>query len=313
MVRRTSSAVFLAAVFLLVLGAASLVAAPVRLARHPDYHAGKITFSYLGDIWVANEDGSNVQRITDNRAREVYPRFSPDGRWIAFSSNRYGNNDVFIVPAAGGAPRRLTFHTGNDEVVSWTRDSQNVIFRAARGDGAFPSVGILYQIAVTGGQEKPLPLDWGYAGSFSPDGKSLVFNRHPAVWTRQHYRGSYSADLWIADIADKTYTKLLADERYNRYWPMWGADGAIYYVADPLPNDKDVKPGSPDVRKSVNNIYKIPVKGGQPAQVTKHTDGNLFWPSMSSDGKVIVYEENFGIWKLDVASGKTSEIALSQK
>ena len=104
MIRRTSSAVFLAAVFLLVLGTSSLVAAPVRLARHPDYHAGKITFSYLGDIWVANEDGSNVQRLTDNRAHEVYPRFSPDGKWIAFSSNRYGNNDVFIVAATGGTP-----------------------------------------------------------------------------------------------------------------------------------------------------------------------------------------------------------------
>ena len=91
---------------------------------------------------------------------------------------------------------------------------------------------------------------------------------------------------------------------------MWGADGAIYFVADPLPNDKSVAPGSPDVRKSVNNIYKIPAKGGQPVQVTHHPDGNLFWPSMSSDGKVIVYEELFGIWKLDVASGKTNEIKI---
>ena len=84
----------------------------------------------------------------------------------------------------------------------------------------------------------------------------------------------------------------------------------IYFVGDPLPNDKSVQPGSLDVRKSVNNIYKIPANGGQPTQVTRHTDGSLFWPSMSSDGKVIVYEDNFGIWKLDVASGKTSEIKL---
>src|SRR4029453_9780879 len=124
------------------------------------------------------------------------------------------------------------------------------------------------------------------------------------------HRGSYAADLWIGGPAGKTYTKLLGDERYNRYWPMWGADDAIYFVADPLPNDKNVKPGSAEVRRSVNNIYKIPAKGGQPVQVTKHTDGSLFWPSMSSDGKVIVYEDNFGIWKLDVASGRTTEIKL---
>src|SRR6266849_8104054 len=160
--------------------AASAAAGPIKLARHPDYHAGKITFSYLGDIWIANEDGTNVQRLTDNRAREIYPRFSPDGKWIAFSSNRYGNNDVFVIPAAGGAPKRLTFHTGNDEVVGWTRDSQSVLFRAAHGDGAFPNVATLYEVPVAGGQEQPLPVDWGFWGNFSADGKSLAFNRHPA-------------------------------------------------------------------------------------------------------------------------------------
>jgi tricorn protease len=297
-------------VFILTLAVASAQAGPIRLARHPDYHAGRVAFSYLGDIWTANDDGTGVQRITDNSARDVFPRFSPDGRWLAFSSNRYGNYDVFVVPASGGTPRRLTFHTGTDDVVGWTRDSQQIIFRSARGDGAFPTVAVLYQIAATGGMEKPLPLDWGYWGSYSPDGKSLAFNRHPAVWSRQHYRGSYAADLWVASLSSNTYTKLLGDERYNRYWPMWGADDAIYFVADPLPNDKNVKAGSVEVRRSANNIYRIPSKGGQPVQVTKHTDGHVFWPSMSSDGRVIVYEDNFGIWKLDVATGRSTEIKL---
>src|SRR5262245_30172912 len=126
MVRRTTARATLLALLTLAPLAAPLDAAPVRLARHPDYHAGKITFSYLGDIWTANEDGSNPHRVTDNVAREVYPRFSPDGRWIAFASNRYGNYDVFVIPAAGGTPRRLTYHTGNDEVVGWSRDGKNV-------------------------------------------------------------------------------------------------------------------------------------------------------------------------------------------
>ena len=310
MIRRVAAAAFITALLVSAFGGRSQTSAPIKLARHPDYHAGKIAFSYLGDIWTANEDGTAPVRVTDHRGHEMYPRFSPDGRWIAFSSNRYGNNDVFVVSAGGGASRRLTFHSGNDEVVGWTRDSQRVVFRAARGAGAFPNVATLYEVPVGGGQEQPLPVDWGYYASFSPDGKSLVFNRHPAVWTRQHYRGSFAADLWIADLAGKTHTKLLPDERYNRYWPMWGADGAIYYVADPLPNDRSIVPGSADVRKSVNNIYKIPVGGGQPVQVTHHVDGNLFWPSMSSDGKVIVYEELFGIWRLDVATGKTNEIRI---
>jgi tricorn protease len=290
--------------------AVSAAAEPIKLARHPDYHGGKIVFSYLGDLWIANEDGTGAHPVTDHVARDIYPRFSPDGRWIAFSSNRYGNNDVFVIPAAGGAAKQLTFHSGNDEVVGWTRDGKSVMFRASRGFGAFPNVATLHTVAVDGGQEQPLPTDWGWSGSFSPDGKSLVFNRHPSTWSRRHYRGSFAADLWVTNLADKSYTKLLGDEQYNRFWPMWGADNAIYFVGDPLPNEKGVKPGSPEVHRSVNNIYRIPAKGGTPVQVTKHGDGSLFWPSMSSDGKTIVYEDNFGIWKLDVASGRTAEITI---
>ena len=189
------------------------VAAPIKLARHPDYHAGKIVFSYLGDLWIANEDGTGAHRISDHTARDIYPRFSPDGKWIAFSSNRYGNNDVFVIPAEGGAAKQLTFHSGNDEVVGWTRDGKSVVFRASRGLGAFPNVATLHTIAIDGGQEQPLPTDWGWSGSFSPDGKSLVFNRHPSTWSRRHYRGSFAADLWVTNLADKSYTKLLGDEQ----------------------------------------------------------------------------------------------------
>jgi tricorn protease len=310
MARRLFGVATFGIICILALDAAPPAPTAVSLARHPDYHAGTLVFSYLGDIWMAREDGTAVRQLTNNVARETFPRFSPDGKWVAFSSNRHGNNDVFVVAAAGGAPERLTFHSGNDEVVGWTRDSKQIVFRATRGDGAFPSVATLYQVAAAGGLEAPLPVDRGYYGNYSPDGKSLVFNRHPGSWTRQHYRGSAAADLWVMAVADKSFRPVLADERYSRFWPMWGADNAIYYVADPLPNDKSVKPGSPAVRQSVKNLFKIPAAGGAPVQVTKHSSGHLYWPSMSSDGKTIVYEEGFGLWKLDVASGRSTQIAL---
>ncbi len=164
---------------------------------------------------------------------------------------------------------------------------------------------------VEGGRETSLPTDWGWWGSYSADGKRFAFNRHPSVWTRQHYRGGFSADIWVADLAAKTATPVLPDASYNRFWPMFAGNDEIYFVGDPLSDEKNVKPGSPEVMHSQNNIYKIWLKSdAQPVQVTKHTSGNVYYPSLSSDGKVIVYEGDFGIWKLDVASGKGTEVKI---
>ncbi len=288
--------------------------ADVKLLRQPTYSNGKVAFSYLGDIWVAGENGASIQRLTDNKARDVYPRFSPDGNWIAFSSNRNGNYDVFVIPAAGGKPKQLTFHSADDNVVSWTPDGKGVLFSSVRGKGAFPSVPTLFEVSVDGGIERPVPTDWGSTASYSPDGKKMAFTRHPAVWSRKHYRGAYAADLWIMDVSAKTYSKLGdPDFKGNYLWPMYASHGEIYFVSDRTAGEKNIKYGGPEVMQSVNNIWKISDKGGAPVQVTRHTDGSLFFPSISADRKTIVYEDNFGLWKLDVASGKSSEIRIDVK
>jgi tricorn protease len=294
--------------FLAVVGVTS--AKTIKIPRQPDYHDGKIVFSYAGDLWVVNDNGANPRRLTVHTARDVYPRFSPDGKWIAFSSNRYGNYDVFVIPADGGQARQLTYHSGADTVVGWSRDSKRVVFSAARGL-VYPGIPSLYEVALDGGLEQPLPIDWGYWGSYSPDGKRLAFNRHPMVWWRKHYRGSYAADLWVLDVDSKSSKKILDtdlpdSEKPNNFWPMYG-NSEIYFVSD---REVRAKAGSKDVFRSANNIWKIPEGGGKPVQVTHHKDGSLFFPSISSDGKVIVYEEDFGLWKLDTATGKTSEIKI---
>jgi len=285
-----------------------------KLLRYPSYSKGKIAFSYLGDIWIANDDGAGVTRLTDSVARDVFPRFSPDGNWIAFSSNRAGNYDVYVIPVAGGKPRQLTFHSANDNVVGWTPDSRRVIFESSRNQGVFPSVSTLFEIPVDGGLEQPVSTDWGSWASYSPDASKLAFTRHPGVWSRKHYRGSYAVDLWLEDVAAKKFTRLGDDDYKGNYlWPMYGHAGEIYYVADEMPNEKTVKWGSPEIYKSVNNIWKISDRGGKPVQVTHHTSGNLFFPSISADGKTIVYEENFGLWKLDTATGRSTEIRVDIK
>jgi tricorn protease len=285
-------------------------AAEVRLARHPDYHSGKVVFSYQGDLWLVNDDGTHPRRLTAHRSPSVHPRFSPDGKWIAFSSARYGNHDVFIIPSEGGEAKRLTWNSAGDAVVGWSRDSKQVVFNSARGR-VYPGIPSLYQVPIDGGMEEPLPTDWGYWGSFAPDGSKFAYNRHPMVWSRQHYRGSYAADLWVLDMASKQSKKLLdADlsdaERPNNLWPMYG-NGFIYFVSD---RDVMAKAGTPRVMLSKNNIWRVAADGGKPEQVTKHTSGSLFWPSISADGKVIVYEENFGLWKLNTATGETREIKI---
>ena len=235
--------------------------------RHPTYSRGKVAFSHLGDIWIANENGADVRRLTDHTARDIYPRFSPDGTSVAFSSSRAGNNDVFVVAAAGGKPRQLTFHSADDIVVGWTPDGRKIIFTSSRNRGAFPTVSTLFEIAATGGMEQPIATDWGSSASYAPDGLKLAFTRHPATWTRQHYRGSYAADLWVMDIAARKFTKLGdADYKGHYLWPMYGRNGDIYFVSDRLPNEKSLKFGGPEVMKSVNNIWKISERAARPSR-----------------------------------------------
>ncbi len=149
----------------------ALSQAQVKLLRHPTYSNGKVAFSYLGDLWIANENGTGVQRLTDNQARDVFPRFSPDGNWIAFSSNREGNYDVYVIPATGGKPRQLTFHSRRRQRGRLDADGKRVVFTSTRGNGVFPTVATLWEIPAAGGIEQPVPTDWGAWASYSPDGE----------------------------------------------------------------------------------------------------------------------------------------------
>ena len=202
-----------------LLSAAICSAKPIRTPRTPDYHNGKIVFGYLGSIWVVNEDGSNPRRLTVHSAHDEFPRFSPDGKWIAFSSDRYGNNDVFVIPAEGGEAKQLTFNSSPDTVVGWSRDSQYVIFTSPRGT-SFPGQANLYGVSIAGGLEQMLPTDAGYWGSYSADGSKFAFNRHVPIWWRKHYRGSGATDLWVMDIKAKTYKRILDAEVDDQMKPL---------------------------------------------------------------------------------------------
>jgi tricorn protease len=153
----------------------SASAGEAKLVRYPDCHNGKIVFSYLGDIWTADDDGKNINRLTVHTARDIHPRFSPDGRSIAFSSDRDGNMDVYLIPTAGGAVKRLTIHTADDTVVDWTPDGKSVLFASQRGEDF---MGKLYVVSIDGGMARDAGPDMGVTGSYSPDGNKLVVTRN---------------------------------------------------------------------------------------------------------------------------------------
>ena len=281
--------------FLVALCAAPAAAArEAKLVRYPHYNHGRIVFTYLADIWTADEDGKNIKRITANKARDVYPRFSPDGKWIAFSSDRNGNFDVFIVPSEGGNPKQLTFHSGDDTVLGWSPDSRQVLFSSNRGDDF---MGKLYTVSIDGGMERNAGSDMGVNASYSPDGKKLAINRKGQVYWRKYYRGAMNTDVTVMDTAAKKFTDLTSDFDGIDSWPMWSTDGFIYFVSDREGN-------------GLTNIWRIAEGGGKPEKVTSFKTGDVRFPGMSADGKVIVFEHDFGVWKLDVGSRKTAPIKL---
>ena len=270
-----------------------VLAREAKLVRYPSYSNGRIAFTYLGDIWTADENGQNIQRLTVNKARDAYPRFSPDGKWIAFSSDRNGNLDVYIIPSTGGTPKQLTHHSADDTVLGWTPDGTGVLFSSQRGEDF---MGLLYVVNVNGGMPWRAGPDMGNAASYSPDGNKIAYNPKGQVYWRKYYRGAYATDVWIEDVSTRKFSQLTDFDGLDS-WPMWARDGNIYFVSD--------RDGG-----GLTNIWRESENGGKAEKITTFKSGDVRFPSVSADGKTIVFEHDFGVWKLDTASKKVTPIKL---
>jgi len=274
---------------LVVCSTGLLLADGTRLVRHPDYNNGRLVFTYMGDVWVFDGE-SPARRLTVHTASDIYPKFSPDGKWVAFTSNRYGNWDVFIIPSEGGLPRRLTFYTGTDVVVTWTPDSKFVVFRSRR-DSLFDYN--LFKVSIEGGLPEKLPLGIASSGSFSSDGSLFAYTRRTPSFTRKGYRGASDREIWLYSFNDESFKRMTKNDWHDNCPMIIGE--SLFFVTE---------------KGGTFNIWKMPLEGGDAIAVTKHEGEGVRYPSASSDGKTIVYECNFGIWKLDVESGEYSEIEI---
>ena len=272
-----------------------------RLLRYPDIHRDRIAFVYAGDIWSVSSAGGTARRLTSHEGLELYPKFSPDGRWIAFSGEYDGTRQVYVMPSEGGTPTQLTFYNdvgtmpprgGTDyRVYGWTPDGEYVLVRANRLPWGV-RLGRPYRVPVAGGLETPLPIPEAGGADVSPDGRRVAFtpkDREFRTWKR--YRGGRAQDIWVYDLAANRATQI-TDVPATDNQPVW-VDDTIYFTSD-----RDWK----------LNLYAVSPEGGEARKVTNHEEFDVLWPSGGPGG--VVYENGGWIWRYEPATDRSARVPI---
>jgi tricorn protease len=263
-----------------------------RLLRQPDIQGDHIVFVYAGDLWTVSRGGGVAERITSSEGQEVFPKFSPDGKTIAFTGEYDGNVDAYTIPAEGGAPTRLTWHPANDQVAEWYPDGKSILIRSRRAS-AIQRYDRFFKVPAAGGFEEMLALPTAGYCSFSSDGSQIAFvspSYDNRTWKR--YRGGNAAQIWIYDFKKNTSEKITDWEGPNE-WPMWH-ERTIYYCSD--------KGG----RQA--NLWAYDVDKKSSRQVTHFDDYDVKWPSIGSDA--IVFEKGGYLWVMDLPGEQAHQIQV---
>ncbi|HEV8059577.1 MAG TPA: S41 family peptidase [Gemmataceae bacterium] len=276
-----------------------------RLLRFPTIHGNQVVFTYAGNLFSVAGTGGVARQLTSHEGFEMFPRFSPDGKWLAFTGQYDGNTEVYVMPAEGGPPKRLTF-TGtlgrddvsdrmgpNNVVMGWMHDNKHIVFRSRMHEHN-DFLGQLYLVSIDGGLPEQLPLPRGGFCSFSPDDSKLVYNRvfrEFRTWKR--YRGGMADDLWIYDFKTKK-TEPICTTPDQEIIPMWSGD-KIYFLSDR------------DALKRMN-LYVYDTVSKQTKQLTHFRDFDIKFPSLGD--KAIVFEYGGWLYRFDLASEKASKITV---
>ena len=272
-----------------------LYGAEVLGARHPapSPDGNSIAFSYYGDIWTVNAAGGKAERLTVNPAYEGRPYWSPDGRAIAFVTDRWGNDDICVMPSDGTEPpRRLTYYSNYDLLYGWTPDGQSVVFVSQRNTIRH----IFYKISIKGGSPEVLLNFEAYNLSFLPDGKTVYFERGGAAWWRRRYKGGANQDIWKKTLPDGN-SERITDYPGRDAYPMYSRlDGKLYFISD--------RGG-----ETVSNIWRMELDGSNPEQMTYEKE-DIHFPRVSWDGSLIAFECLNDICTYDVATGRTTRLKI---
>jgi tricorn protease len=259
------------------------------LAQEPTLSKTTIVFSYGGYLWSVPREGGEARQITTG-GHEQFPVFSPDGKWIAFTGQYDGNTDVFVVPAEGGTPKRLTWHPDQDVTVGWTPDSKRVLFLSTRE--AYADFTRLYTVPVEGGVAEVLPMWRAFEGSYSPDGMQMAYVPNfqwQAAWKR--YRGGQTTPIYIVRLSDLTLEKL-PRENSNDKNPVWFSD-TVYFLSD---------------RNGPVTLFGYDTKSKSVKQVVENTGFDL--KTVSAGPDALVYEQFGGIFLFDPQTGKSKKVEI---
>jgi len=262
----------------------------------------EIAFVSGGDIWTVPAAGGEARLLISHAATESRPLYSPDGRRLAFSSTRTGDGDIYVVTLDSGDLKRLTFSDNPDELNAWSADGTWIYFSSLDQD--ISGMQDIFRISVDGGTPMPVSADRYTAEYFSapsPDGKAMAFTGHgfgQDQWWRNGHSHIDESEIWLMRFGPSPTYERISEGGAKEVWPMWHQDGrGLYYVSD---------------RSGVENLW-LAEPGRKPRPVTNFTDGRLVWPSVSYDGRTIVFQHGFNIMRFDGDTGRTSTIPITRR
>jgi len=265
------------------------------LFRFPDVSQTQIVFTYANDIWIMPKEGGTAVKLSSPPGVESFPKFSPDGKSIAFTGNYDGNKDVYVIPSSGGVPLRLTEHGYSDRVVDWTNDGKNILFASIRESGK-ERFNQFYTVPATGGADSKLPLAYAEFGSYSPDGKQMALTFRSQVFRNwKRYRGGWKADIHVFDFANQTSQNISASDNTGDEFPMWH-DNYIYFLSD----------RGADLRM---NIWRYNTGTKAFEQVTHFKDYDIHFPSLGP--QEIVFEAGGKLYLLELSSQQLKEVKVN--
>jgi tricorn protease len=265
-----------------------------RLFRYPDVSASQIAFVYGGDIWIVSKNGGTANKLTSSTGEEAFPRFSPDGKTLAFSATYDGNTDVYTMPVTGGVPVRLTWNSFPDRVIDWHPDGKRILFASGRESGT-PRFSQLYLVSTKGGLPEKLSIPYGELASFSPDGNNVAYvTKITENYPFKRIRSGLASDVYIFNIKNGTADNITKSDATEGK-PVW-VKNKVYYVSDAGANGR-------------RNIWVYDADKKTKEQITRFTDIDI--NHMSAGPDEIVFEAGGRLYLLNLSTNKYAEVKIN--